>query len=244
LPLTCGSPDTCEAETAPRPYGSDMGSVIGELLPLAVGVAISPIPIIAVILMLLSKRAGGASAGFGVGWILGILVATGIFMFLAGSIDTSDSDGPSATASWVKVVLGVLLLLLAGRQWRSRNAHAEPPKWMQAIDDLNFVKSTGLGFALAAINPKNLLLCVSAGVGIGTAAVSGGEQVVALIVYTVLAGSTVLVPVIAYAVAADKMRGTLDNLKVWLQSNNAAVMSVLLLVMGAVVLGKGFGGLF
>ncbi|CAG7590478.1 GAP family protein [Rhodococcus opacus] len=221
-----------------------MGSVIGELLPLAVGVAISPIPIIAVILMLLSKRAGGASAGFGVGWILGILVATGIFMLLAGSIDTSDSEGPSATASWVKVILGVLLLLLAGRQWRSRNAHAEPPKWMQAIDDLNFVKSTGLGFALAAINPKNLLLCVSAGVGIGTAGVNGSEQVVALIVYTVLAGSTVLVPVIAYAVAADKMRGTLDNLKVWLQANNAAVMSVLLLVMGAVVLGKGFGGLF
>jgi hypothetical protein len=50
--------------------------------------------------------------------------------------------------------------------------------------------------------------------------------------------------VVAYAVAADKMRGTLDNLKVWLQANNAAVMSVLLLVMGAVVLGKGLGGAF
>ena len=67
---------------------------------------------------------------------------------------------------------------------------------------------------------------------------------VALLVYTVLAGSTVLVPVVAYAVAADRMRGTLDSLKVWLQANNAAVMSVLLLVMGAVVLGKGLGGLF
>ncbi|MCQ4121734.1 GAP family protein [Rhodococcus tibetensis] len=221
-----------------------MGSVIGEMLPLAVGVAISPIPIIAVILMLLSKRAGGASAGFGVGWIAGILVATGIVVLLAGGIDTADSDGPSATTSWVKVVLGVLLLLLAGRQWRGRNAHAEPPKWMQAIDDLSFVKSIGFGFVLAAVNPKNLLLCVSAGVVIGSSGVSGGEQGIALVVFTVLAGSTVLVPVVAYAVAADKMRGTLDNLKVWLQANNAAVMSVLLLVMGAVVLGKGLGGAF
>ncbi|MFC9550926.1 GAP family protein [Rhodococcus sp. NPDC056960] len=221
-----------------------MGSVIGDVLPLAVGVAISPIPIIAVILMLLSKRAGGASAGFGVGWIVGILVATGIFLLLSGGIDTADSDNPSAMSSWVKVVLGVLLLLLAARQWRSRNANAEPPKWMQAIDELNFVKSTGLGFALAAINPKNLLLCVSAGVFIGTANISGGEQVVALVVYTLLAGSSVLVPVVAYAVAADRMRGTLDGLKVWLQANNATVMSVLLLVIGAVVLGKGFGGLF
>ena len=41
-----------------------MGSVIGDLLPLAVGVAVSPIPIIAAILMSLSKRAGSTSVGF------------------------------------------------------------------------------------------------------------------------------------------------------------------------------------
>ena len=44
-----------------------MGSVIGEILPLAVGIAISPIPIIAVILMLLSPHAKGASVGFMIG---------------------------------------------------------------------------------------------------------------------------------------------------------------------------------
>ncbi|WP_070379873.1 GAP family protein [Rhodococcus sp. WMMA185] len=219
-----------------------MGSVIGGLLPLAVGVAISPIPIIAVILMLLSARAGGASAGFGLGWIAGILVATGIFVLLAGVIDTSDSDDTSATVSWVKIALGALLILLAARQWRSRDADAEPPRWMRAVDELEFVKSAGLGFALAAINPKNLLLCASAGIVIGSAAVSGGEQVLALIVYTALAGTTVLIPVIGYAIAADRMRAPLDNLKVWLQANNAAVMSVLLLVIGAVVLGRGIGG--
>ncbi|WP_072690207.1 GAP family protein [Rhodococcus marinonascens] len=219
-----------------------MGPAIGQLLPLAVGVAISPIPIIAVILMLLSARAGGASAGFGLGWIAGILIVTAIFVLVAGGIDTSDSDEQSAAASWVRVVLGALLLLLAARQWRSRDADSEPPRWMRAIDDLNFVKSTGLGFALVAVNPKNLLLCVSAGVAIGSAGVSGGGQIGALVVYTVLAGSTVLIPVIAYAVAADKMRGTLNDVRAWLQANNAAVMSVLLLVIGAVVLGKGVGG--
>ena len=41
-----------------------MNAVIGDLLPLAVGVAISPIPIIAAILMLLAAKAGGASMGF------------------------------------------------------------------------------------------------------------------------------------------------------------------------------------
>jgi len=39
------------------------------------------------------------------------------------------------------------------------------------------------------------------------------------------------------------MRGPLDRLKAWLEDNNAAVMGVLILVLGAVLLGKGISGL-
>ena len=85
-----------------------MGSVIGDLLPLAVGVAVSPIPIIAAILMLLSKRAGSTSVGFALGWILGIVVATVIFVLLSSKLGDSEGD-PSATVSWIKLALGVLL---------------------------------------------------------------------------------------------------------------------------------------
>ena len=48
-----------------------MGGVIGDLLPTALGVAISPVPIIAVILMLLAPRAKAASVGFLLGWVSG-----------------------------------------------------------------------------------------------------------------------------------------------------------------------------
>ena len=73
-----------------------MGGVIGDLLPLAVGVAISPIPIIAVILMLLSRRPGATSIGFGVGWLLGILLGTVVFLVIAGhaGLDTSAARRP------------------------------------------------------------------------------------------------------------------------------------------------------
>ena len=52
---------------------------IGEILPLAVGIAISPIPIIAAILMLLSPKAKGTSLGFLFGWLVGIIAAIVIF---------------------------------------------------------------------------------------------------------------------------------------------------------------------
>lgn len=117
------------------------------------------------------------------------------------------------------------------------------PKWMAAIGSFTFVRATGLGFLLAAVNPKNLLMCVAAGVTVGGSSISVGQQVVGVAVFTVLAVSTVAVPVIGYAVARDRMRSPLDELNTWLQANNATVMAVLLLVIGAALVGKGLGGL-
>lgn len=217
-----------------------MGTIIGEVLPLAVGVAISPVPIIAVILMLLSRNAGATSTGFGLGWVIGIFAVTGIVLTLAGSITTDGGAGP--VIGWIKIVLGVLLILLAVKQWRSR-ADTAPPKWMTAIDEFTFVKATGLGLVLSAVNPKNLLLCVSAGVTIGSAGLSGGSTAVVWLVFTVLSACSVLTPVVGYAMAADRMTGALDASRAWLQANNHVMMAVVLLVIGATVLGKGLGGL-
>ncbi|NMM90737.1 hypothetical protein B2J88_41510 [Rhodococcus sp. SRB_17] len=219
-----------------------MGSVIGDLLPISVGVAVSPVPIIAAILMLLSNRAGGTSVGFAVGWLLGIIVATVLFVILSGTVSTTD-DGPSTTVSWIKLALGVLLLAFGVKQWRGRGGEHLTPKWMQAIDEMTTVKGLGLGFALAAINPKNLLMCIAAGVSIGSASLATGEVIVSILVFTIIAGCTVAIPVTGYLVAADRLREPLAKLKVWLQENNTTVMSVLILVIGVVLIGKGIGGI-
>lgn len=218
-----------------------MGAVIGNLLPLAVGVAVSPIPIIAAILMLLSQRAGSVSSGFAVGWTLGIIVATVIFVLLSSVLQQSDADS-SSVISWTKIALGVLLLAFGVKAWRGRDAEHATPKWMQAIDNMTAAKALGLGFALSAINPKNLMMCIAAGISIGSALLPVGQIAVAVAVFTVIAASTVCVPVIGYLLAADRLRGPLSELKVWLQDNNDAVMSVLVLVIGVVLIGKGIGG--
>jgi threonine/homoserine/homoserine lactone efflux protein len=224
-----------------------VGGVIGALLPLAVGVAISPIPIIATILMLLAPKAGSTSVGFLIGWVAGIVVATVAFTVLAATAGLDgDSSGPSSTASWIKIVLGVLLLLLAVKQWRSRPRPGEEatlPKWMSAIDSFTFPKALGLGFLLSAVNPKNLLMCIAAGTIVGGSTLATGEQAVAIAVYTLLAACTVMIPVVGYLVASERLHGPLEELRVWLQQSNAAVMSVLLLVLGVVLVGKGLGGL-
>ena len=218
-----------------------MGAVIGEVLPLAVGVAVSPIPIITAILMLFSARAASTSTGFLIGWVLGIVVATAVFTALAGTLQTGGE--PSAAASWIKIGLGVALVLVGIRQWRGRGGEHDTPKWMAAIDGFTFPKALGLGFLLSAVNPKNLIMAAGAGVTIGSGAVGIGGDVVAVAVFTVIASSTVAIPVIAYLVAAQRMRGPLESLRRWLQDNNATVMAVLILVIGVVLVGKGVSGL-
>ncbi|MFD3706608.1 GAP family protein [Nocardia sp. NPDC058658] len=218
-----------------------MGSVLGGLLPLAVGVALSPIPIIAAILMIMAKNARGAAVGFAAGWVAGILVVTGVLTMLAGTLGGTDT-APSKGASVVKIVLGAALVVLAVIQWQERS-DTSVPGWMQAIDTLTPLKATGLGVVLSAVNPKNLLLCVSAGVAIGSGGLSAGSEVVAIVVFTLLASSTVLAVVLGYLLAADRLRPPLDSLRQWLQNNNHEVMAIVLLIMGTVVVGKGIGGL-
>ncbi|WP_416565994.1 GAP family protein [Nocardia testacea] len=217
-------------------------AVLGDLLPLAVGVAISPIPIVVAILMILSKNASVAAGGFATGWTAGILLASVVFAVLAAVAGLSADDEPGAAAVWVKIVLGVLLLALALVQWR-RRADTSLPGWMRGIDSLTAGKAVLLGAGLAAVNPKNLLLCVSAGVVVGASGTAVGAQIVAVAVFTVLAAASVLGVVVGYAVAADRLSATLDRGRAWLEANNHVVMAMTLVVMGAVVLGKGIGGL-
>lgn len=118
--------------------------------------------------MLLGKHARTTSIGFAVGWVLDIVIATTIFVFLGGTMGDSTSTGDA----WIKLGLGILLLIVGLRRWRGRGGE-HTPKWMRAIDEMRPPTALELGFALSAINPENLIMCVAAGVSIGGKGISG-----------------------------------------------------------------------
>ena len=223
-----------------------MGQGISEVLTFAIGVAISPVPIIAVILMLFSQRARVNGSVFLAGWVLALGLVSIVVYTLSSSNDASTSSSTSDTISWGKIVIGVLFLLLAGRQWKSRpapGAEPEMPKWMAGVDTLSPAKALGLGVLLAGVNPKNLLLTAGAASGLAQLGLSTTDVVVSIVVFVILGSLTIAGPVVYYLVGGESAKGALTELKGWLGAHNAAVMTVLFLVFGVDLIAKGLGPL-
>jgi hypothetical protein len=219
-----------------------MGQGIGEVLTFAIGVAISPVPIIAVILMLFSQRARVNGPLFLLGWVLALAVVGGVAYVLADEGDIATNSGAADTVAWGKIVFGVLFLLLAVRQWRSRpgpGVEPEMPRWMAGIDAFSPVKALVLGVLLAGVNPKNLLLTLGAAVGLAQLGLSTTDAVVSLVVFVVVASLTIAGPVVYYLLGGEQAKTALEELKGWLALHNAAVMAVLFVVFGVDLIAKG-----
>jgi hypothetical protein len=225
-----------------------MGVVIGAILPLAVGVALSPLPIMAVILMLISARGQVNAIAFTVGWALGAFAVCAVVALLAGGATfvMPMANRPRLTAI-VELFIGLATLALAVYQWRTRPVSGKEPKlprWMQALDRLNVGTALGFGTVYAGGNVKNLPLIFAAATIIGAANIATSEQIVATTVFALLCTLGPGLPALVYLSGGDHAKKTLNEWKTWLELHNSAIMAVLLLFFGVKFLGDGLAGLF
>ncbi|MFI8086674.1 GAP family protein [Kitasatospora sp. NPDC086009] len=221
-----------------------MGEAIGSMLASAVGIAISPLPLIAVILMLSTLQGKANGAAFTAGWTVALAAVTTVVVLAGSNIDTG-ADKPT-WSYWLKLALGVLFLLLGAKQWhgRPREGHvAEPPKWMRAIDTFTPAKSAGLAAALVAANPKNLVLAVGGAVTISTSTASAGGKTVATVLMVLIGSLCTLLPLGVYLLGGQKSAKVLGEGKAWMSVHNSAIMTVVLVVLGAKYVGDAVSAL-
>jgi threonine/homoserine/homoserine lactone efflux protein len=214
---------------------------LGEIFGLALAIAASPFPVIPAILLLFTTRPRATSLAFLGGWFVGIGAVTGAFAFLA---DVVGSSGDSPTwLSWVRVVLGAVLVVYGVRQWTSRGASDELPGWMRSIQDATPAKGVRLALLLSVANPKVVLLAAAAGLDIGAANATAAGVVLTAVLFTMVASISVAAPVLTYAVIGDRVLPPLEKAKDWLTRHNAAIMAVVISVIGLVLLKNGLGGI-
>jgi threonine/homoserine/homoserine lactone efflux protein len=223
-----------------------VGQAIGQTLSFGVGVALSPVPIIAVVLMLATPQGRVNGPAFIAGWVFGLAAAGTILLLGASGAGASSSGAPAEWVSIVKIVLGAILLGLATRQWRGRprgDAEPELPAWMKTIDTFTPAKAVGMGVLLSAVNPKNLILVIGAAAAIAQTGTSAGDQAVALAVFVLLGTLGPGVPVGIYFLMRDRAEDILENLRGWMARENATIMAVLCLIIGAKLIGDAISAL-
>jgi threonine/homoserine/homoserine lactone efflux protein len=222
-----------------------VGASLGNILPLAVTVAAFPVPIIVSVLMLSSDRGRTKALVYVLGWSFGLLSVGVLTLLLAGEADASETGDP---ATWVNVLLfgvGLLLLAAAVKQWRGRpSADEEPPTpgWMRAIHDLSVMRAGRLGFALTALNPKNVLLTVAAAAEIADVGSPAGQQIAVLLAFVLVGSLGVLAPLVLSLALGARSEKALDELRGWMARYNTVIMAVLFLIIGAKLIGDAVSG--
>lgn len=205
-----------------------MTDLPSDVVPAALAVALSPIPIVAIVVVLSAPRARRAGPAFAAGWIVGLTVlATAIVLLAATAGAAGDDDGVDV----VRLVIGVVFLLMAARQWTKRNATAEP-SWMATIAAAGPLRALGLGAALSAGNPKNLALTITAGAAIAEADLSPAGSAGAIAVFTAIGSATVVALVATALAGGAHATRPLATIKTFMSEHSAVLLCLILLALG------------
>ena len=219
---------------------------IGEFLPAAIAVALSPIPIVGIVLVLDSKRARVNGPAFAAGWVAGLAAVSVVVVVVAGQ--ASDPGSDTATGiNWLMGGIGVAFLVMAAAQWKKRPKEGEAPKmpsWMASIASVSPPKALGLGAALSGANPKNLALTLAAAAAIANAGLDGTDTAVAIALFVAIGSATVVGAVLFYLATPTKAARPLAGIREFMSRNNATIMMVILLLLGAKLLGDAISGVW
>lgn len=217
-----------------------MTRVVADILPLAIVVMISPVNIIAAILLLFSPRPLPAAGAYLAGFAAGLAVVLVALDLVAERVDWSDT-GPEWFGAVLRIVLGAALLVVAVGKFRTARSPAPPelPAWMNGVTGMAPRKALTTGFLIGAGNPKNVAMAVAASVAIGAAGLPTGQIAGVVLAYVILASLGVAAPLVVALAAGERSTAILAEARTWLERHNATVLGVMYLVFAVVLVTKG-----
>jgi threonine/homoserine/homoserine lactone efflux protein len=199
----------------------------------------SPLTIVpAIVLVLQSDRARPTGLAFLAGWLVGLAATTAVFVQLPRLLDGLSRPAPT-WAAWVRISVGIALVAFGVWRWLTRHHVTTQPAWLNRLSRITPAGAGAVGLGLILVNPKVLLMNAAAGLVIGTAGVGAPGAWLAVAYYTVIAGFTVLLPILAYAVAGERVDHQLARMKQWMERQHAVLTAGFLAVVGVLLVYTG-----
>ena len=218
-----------------------MSSLLVQILPVAVAIALEPICIIAALVMPATNRPLANSFAY-LGALIGVMLVYGVAVLLvfqhhavAGGTRTDDI----VQLLWLLIGLG-FLTAFAVILVRSPRAVGVPhePSWMRWVEKMGPAGAGAIGVFLVnwEMETPALTEILKARVTLTTAIVS-------LVLFTAVAVSTAVAPIVAYLASPDQVGGLLAVVKAWLSRHERVIVLVLFCLIGAVYTYKGTAAL-
>jgi hypothetical protein len=213
-----------------------------QVIVAGLAVAASPLPIVAVLIILLTKRARVGSLVFAAAWLAGNAVAITVSIVLAGKMAPPRLGLDLPAEGLGALLLGFGLFVTAWLSRRSRYRAEDPtatPKWVDAVDGLSPLGGAVVAFSNALTSPKNLALAITTGLAIRSSSNSPEWWVEMGLLYVAVASLTIVTPVVLLFVAGDRAEPTLARWKRNVTARAAVIMELALFVLGVMLASKG-----
>ncbi|WP_027861035.1 GAP family protein [Marmoricola sp. URHB0036] len=220
-----------------------MGKALLQLLPLALASALSTVTISATIFFLLSKTRTRSGLAFLTGTVIGTFAAVTLAAVAGQALPGRPRHHHDAVGK-LEVVLGIAMVVLGlvslARRHRVVNS-ARRPGWLHGISDVGPVPVFGIGLALN-LRPKAVLLAAAAGLVVSDANLAVDKNLALLLLYTVVATSTVGFLVVGTTLSARRMEPRLVSVNAWMSTHSRVISATIMIMVGVFVAALGLTG--
>lgn len=219
-----------------------MLSTIGQLLPVALAAALSTVPVTVLLVIMMSPRRKVAAVPYALGCLAGTLLVVLAAALAAQFLPPPRPRQANEVTAVLELVLGSALVVVGIRTWRLRHRSGGTlalPVWLSsAIDSVGALRAFGLG-VIIGFRPKSVLLACVVSLQVSAASRVDSGALVVIIIYAVVATSTVTVPVLLTIISPQRMEPRLTTAADTLAEDGQLISAIVLLMIGAVVIGSG-----
>ena len=204
----------------------DIGGILVNLLPLAVGAAAgAPVWIIITLLLLRSDHGVSRAAAFASGAITVRLLQFVLFSRIFGKVLNSGGESELGLMSSILMLLaGIILLITAVKTWfKETDPEAPPSKWMAALGRVSTPVAFGMAVVMMFLGFKQWVFTLSAIAIIDEADLGRIASVLAYVLFVAAVQSLMLAPIIARVVAPARSSKIVGAMLGWLERNSRAI---------------------
>lgn len=232
-----------------------MTDLVLSLLPLSLGIVMSPLAIMALVAVLLSRRARVNGVMFLVGWMLGVALGLAVSFLVLGLLEVHERHAPPLWVPILRLVLGISLLLGAvwiyrrgGARKRAMARASSPsevteaapqlPGWLRSVSTFTPARSLLLGIGIFILNPVDLSCAILAALDVRLAALDTAANVLVLVVFGVIGVLPIGIPVALVLVKGEAATPTLTRIRTWIAEHTSVLNAALVLVIAVLQLQK------